>query len=68
MRKYLRQVAKARLKALGAGNVNKKLSRKNADGQPLWKAALYGQYAKSGAAALRSNGIKAKRVLRRVGA
>ena len=41
-RKYLRQIAKARLKVMGVGNINRKLSVKK-DGVPAWKRALFGK-------------------------
>lgn len=65
MRKYLRSVAKARLKVLGAEKVNKKMGRRNAKGNPLWKEVLFGEYAKQAEAKQRSQGIKAKRKIRR---
>ena len=43
MRKYLRQIAKARMTIMGIGNVNKKLHLKNHEGIPNWKVALYGK-------------------------
>ena len=39
MRKYLRQIAKARLKLLGVGNVNKAMSRKYR-GVKNWRRVL----------------------------
>ena len=42
MRKYLRGIAKARMKAMGIGNVNRKMSLKKG-GVPNWKVALYGK-------------------------
>lgn len=42
MRKYRRQIAKSRLTAAGAGNVNKKLC-KVVDGQKVWLRALTGE-------------------------
>lgn len=60
MRKYLLQIAKERLKALGVGNVNKKLARKNKDGVPLWRAVLTGEFAKDGRDALK----KARKIRR----
>ena len=47
IRSVKRQMAKARLKVMGVGNINSKLSDKK-DGVPLWKRTLYG---KSGEAA-----------------
>ena len=43
MRKYKRQIAKARLSAMGVGNVNKKMRLKKEDGLQNWKRALYGE-------------------------
>ena len=45
MLKYLRGIAKARMKAMGIGNVNRKMSLKK-DGVPNWKIALYGKTGK----------------------
>ena len=45
MRKYRRQIAKARLTAAGAGNVNKKM-RTVVDGQKVWLRALTGETGK----------------------
>lgn len=45
MRKELRQIAKARLKAAGAGNVNKKMARV-VDGEKVWRRALTGETGK----------------------
>ena len=43
LRRIERQIAKARLAAMGVGSVNKKMSKKGEDGIPNWKRALYGQ-------------------------
>lgn len=45
LRKYKRQIAKARLKAAGAGNVNKKLAQV-VDGEKVWRRALTGETGK----------------------
>ena len=42
MRKLKRQIAKARLNAMGVGNVNRKMSRRK-DGLPLWRAVTEGK-------------------------
>ena len=42
MRKYKRQIAKARLKAMGADRVNRKLGRVK-DGLPLWRVLTEGK-------------------------
>lgn len=42
MRKYLREIARARLKAAGAGNVNKKMGQV-VEGQKVWRRALNGE-------------------------
>lgn len=47
IRSVKRQIAKARLKVMGVGNINPKMKDKK-DGIPLWKRTLYG---KSGEAA-----------------
>ena len=66
MRKYLRQVAKARMKAMGVERINRRMRRENADGKKLWKEFLFGKYADKSAAALRSQGIKSRRKIRRI--
>ena len=43
LRTYKRQIAKARLQVIGAGNVNKKMSKKNPEGVPTWKLMLSGK-------------------------
>ena len=43
MRKYLRAIAKARLTAMGVGNVNKKLATRKGGELPNWKKSLYGE-------------------------
>ena len=45
MRKYLRQMAKARMKAMGIGNIHRKMGNKK-DGVALWRAVLYGNSGK----------------------
>lgn len=42
MRKYLRQIARNRMKALGVGNVNRQMSRVQ-DGIKNWLRALTGE-------------------------
>ena len=46
IRSVKRQIAKARLKVMGVGNINPKLKDKK-DGVPLWKRALYGKSGES---------------------
>ena len=72
MRKYKRAIAKARLAAMGVGNVNRKMSVKM-DGVPGWRRALYGESGKAAHRAQMNLGklLKAKkhpprRVLRKV--
>ena len=43
LRRIKRQIAKARLSAMGVGNVNKKMRLKKEDGLQNWKRALYGE-------------------------
>lgn len=47
LRRIERQIAKARLAAMGVGNVNRKMSKKNDPKDrtelPNWKKALYGK-------------------------
>ena len=68
MRKYLRQIAKARMKACGVGNVNKKMARMNSKGEKLWQAFLWGEFAKDGIRAQFRQGLKrrTKRKIRRI--
>lgn len=42
MRKYLRGIAKARMRALGIGNVNKRMGKVQ-DGIKNWRRALTGE-------------------------
>ena len=59
MRKYLRQIAKARMKACGVGNVNKKMARTNSKGEKLWMAFMWCEFAADGIRA--QLGLKRKR-------
>ena len=43
LRRIKRQIAKARLSAMGVGNVNKKMRLKKEYGLQNWKRALYGE-------------------------
>lgn len=43
LRKAKRQIAKARLTAMGVGNVNRKMSRRKEDGVPNWRKAIEGK-------------------------
>ena len=45
MRKYYRQIAKARMKAAGVGNVNRKMSGVT-DGVKNWRRIVFGDLAK----------------------
>lgn len=68
MRKYLRQIAKARMKALGVGNINQKMSRRNEEGLPMWRAFITGEYAKAGRdAQIGSANRKVKRTIKKLG-
>ena len=62
MRKYKRQIAKARLTIMGVGNVNRKMN-KNREGVPLWRAVLTGDFGKKAERAQMNFGklIKAER-------
>jgi hypothetical protein len=64
MRKYQRAIAKARMKACGVANVNRKMSKKNDDGETLWRSFLWGKYAKQGELALVP--FKTKRKVRKI--
>ena len=72
LRSIKRQIAKARLAAMGVGNVNRKLARKRGkDGKqdktetPNWKKALYG---KTGAEAERAQMIEGRRLKQKAAA
>lgn len=43
LRSEKRQIARARMKAMGLGNVNKKFSLTNHEGRKNWRVALYGK-------------------------
>lgn len=72
MRKYLRQIAKARMKANDIGKVNKKMAYRGHDiktgklNEPLWKRWIYGEYAKVGVAAQLGQGVRSRRKLKKV--
>lgn len=42
MRKLIRSIAKARLKCMGVGNINKKIAKRK-DNVPLWRAVTEGE-------------------------
>ena len=65
MRELKRQIAKARLAAMGVGNVNKRTSIQRS-GVPLWRRVITGDLADRGSAAQRSAKIVKSRKLRRV--
>lgn len=60
MRKYLRQIAKARLTAMGVGNVNMGIRKTDSDGVPNWKKALYGKTGEAAEKALVMAGMQKK--------
>ena len=66
MRKLQRQIAKARLKAMGVGSVNRKMRMTDQYGVPLLRRVLTGDLKGRAEVAQRSAGIKAKRKMRRV--
>ena len=63
MRKHLRAIAKARMKCMGMGNVNKKFSLRNGDGVPNWKLAVTGKTGEDAHRAQMNHGklLKAQR-------
>lgn len=63
MRKYQRQVAKARMRIVGFEHINKNFGVKNADGVPNWRLALMDKKAER---AQLAHGIKAKRKLKKI--
>ena len=69
IRSIEKQSAKGRMKAMGIGNINKKMSNskiENGKRIQLWKAVLNGKYAKQALAAQLSSGIKSRRKLKKV--
>lgn len=72
IRSIERQIAKGRMKAMGIGNINKKMvsARRDEDGKrkepPLWRRVLHGEYAKQSLAAQLGEGVRSRRKLRRV--
>ena len=67
MRKYLRCIAKARMKACGVGNINKKMRRVNKGNVKLWRAFLFGEYAEQSLVAQTGRKIS-KRKIRKLNA
>lgn len=63
MRKYRRQVAKARMKVVGFERINKNFSVKNADGIPNWRLALMDKKAEQAQAV---QGMRTRRKLRKL--
>ncbi len=61
MRKYKRQIAKARLTALGVERVNRKM-RKVKDGIALWRVVLIGKTGKEAETAQMRAGFRAARM------
>lgn len=59
MRKYLRQIAKERLAAVGLEKVNRKMSIQK-DGVANWRRALYGESGKKAEAAQMKAGKRRK--------
>lgn len=57
MRKYRRQIAKARLKAMGVGNVNRQMHREQ-DGVRNWRRALTGETGQAAEKAQIMAGLK----------
>jgi hypothetical protein len=65
LRKYQRQIAKARMRIIGFEHINKNFSAKNTDGVPNWRLALIDRKAKQ---AQLANAKKPTRKSKRVGA
>jgi len=61
MRKYLRQIAKNRLDAMGVGNVNRAISKEQ-DGVKNWRRAVTGETGEAAEAAQ----MKAGRILQQM--
>ena len=40
LRKYKREIARQAMRAADVGNVNRKMSRRNSEGLPFWRAVL----------------------------
>lgn len=67
MRKYRRQIARARITAVRAGNVNKKMGALGPGGEPLWRRVIFGDLAKDAEAyQVRGGGKREKKFKRRV--
>lgn len=64
MRQHQRQIAKARMAALGIDRINRKLKIRNPDGVQNWRRILTGDIAE--AAERAQIGRKAKRKIRRI--
>ena len=67
LRKYKREIAKARMKALGVDRVNKRMGVVN-QGVVNWKRALYGDSGEAGRRAQRSHAIRSRRKIRKISA
>lgn len=67
MRKYLRQIAKNRLAAVGLENVNRKMSIQK-DGVANWRRALYGESGEKARAAQMKAGRQAAALRRKASA
>ena len=65
LRKYKRQIAKARLKIIGVEQVNSEMGATNADGIPNWKVALMDEKAHRAQIAY---SLRNRRKIKKVGA
>ena len=59
-RSLKRQIARARMTLMGVGNVNRKMSYKNASGVKNWKKALFGKTGKKAHDAQMADGRRRK--------
>lgn len=67
IRSIERQIARARMKAMGVGDVNKKLGGTK-DGVQNWRRVLTGDMATQGLAAQLGQGVRSRRKLKKVNA
>ena len=71
MRKYLRQIAKARMKAMGMDRINRRMSVTGTGDNmktPAWRRVIDGDMAGTAERALLGQGIRSTRKLRKVSA
>ena len=65
LRKWQRGIAKARMSAMGFGNVNRGMAKKSSDGVPNWRKALQDENAER-AQMMAGKRIKARKEAKRI--